>query len=82
MTTLDSGVRVVTELVPSVRSVALGFWIATGSVVERENEAGISHLLEHMLFRGTERFGSEEIDRKSTRLNSSHSLPSRMPSSA
>jgi predicted Zn-dependent peptidase len=42
--------------------VALGFWIATGSVVERENEAGISHLLEHMLFRGTERFGSEEID--------------------
>ncbi|MEA2200674.1 MAG: hypothetical protein QOI89_1270 [Solirubrobacteraceae bacterium] len=62
MTTLESGVRVVTEPVPSVRSVALGFWIATGSVVERENEAGISHLLEHMLFRGTERFGSEEID--------------------
>jgi predicted Zn-dependent peptidase len=55
-------VRVVTEPVPSVRSVALGFWFATGSVVERDNEAGISHLLEHMLFRGTERFGSEEID--------------------
>jgi len=62
MTTLDSGVRVVTERVPSVRSVALGFWIATGSVVEQEHEAGISHLLEHMLFRGTERYGSEEID--------------------
>jgi predicted Zn-dependent peptidase len=45
-----------------VRSVALGFWIATGSVVERDSEAGISHLLEHMLFRGTERYGSEEID--------------------
>jgi predicted Zn-dependent peptidase len=45
-----------------VRSVALGFWIATGSVVERDDEAGISHLLEHMLFRGTERYGSEEID--------------------
>jgi predicted Zn-dependent peptidase len=56
------GVRVVTERVPSVRSVALGFWIATGSVAERDSEAGISHLLEHMLFRGTERFGSEEID--------------------
>jgi predicted Zn-dependent peptidase len=55
-------VRVVTERVPSVRSVALGFWIATGSVTERDSEAGISHLLEHMLFRGTERFGSEEID--------------------
>jgi len=55
-------VRVVTEPVQGVRSVALGFWIATGSVVERDTEAGISHLLEHMLFRGTERYGSEEID--------------------
>jgi predicted Zn-dependent peptidase len=56
------GVRVVTERVPSVRSVALGFWIATGSAAEQDGEAGISHLLEHMLFRGTDRYGSEEID--------------------
>jgi predicted Zn-dependent peptidase len=62
ITTLDSGVRVVTERVPSVRSVALGFWIATGSVSEHPDQAGISHLLEHMLFRGTERYGSQEID--------------------
>ncbi|HEY4427349.1 MAG TPA: pitrilysin family protein [Solirubrobacteraceae bacterium] len=62
ITELDSGVRVVTEPVQGVRSVALGFWIATGSVVEHDEEAGISHLLEHMLFRGTERYGSEEID--------------------
>jgi predicted Zn-dependent peptidase len=62
ITTLDSGVRVVTEHVPSVRSVALGFWIGTGSAAEQDDQAGISHLLEHMLFRGTERFGSEEID--------------------
>ncbi len=61
-TTLASGVRVITERVPAVRSVALGFWIAAGSVVEEQREAGISHLLEHMLFRGTERYGSEEID--------------------
>ncbi len=54
--------RVVTERVPGVRSVALGFWINTGSAAELDREAGISHLLEHMLFRGTERFGSEEID--------------------
>jgi predicted Zn-dependent peptidase len=52
----------VTERVPGVRSVALGFWIAAGSVLERKSEAGISHLLEHMLFRGSERYGSEEID--------------------
>jgi len=62
ITTLGSGVRIVTEHVPSVRSVALGFWVASGSASEDERDAGVSHLLEHMLFRGTERFGSEEID--------------------
>jgi len=56
------GVRVVTERMPSVRSTALGFWIATGSAGERAEQAGISHLLEHMLFRGTASFGSREID--------------------
>ncbi len=52
----------VTERMPSVRSVALGFLIGAGSASEHDGEAGISHLLEHMLFRGTESFGSEEID--------------------
>src|SRR6476659_4588028 len=46
----------------SVRSVALGFWIGTGSAAEAEPEAGLSHLIEHMLFRGTARFESVEID--------------------
>jgi predicted Zn-dependent peptidase len=62
ITELPGGVRVVTERVPAVRSVALGFWIGTGSRTEIEREAGLSHLLEHMLFRGTERYRSEEID--------------------
>ncbi len=62
ITTLDSGVRVVSEPLPAVRSVALGFWIGAGSAHEHDAEAGISHLLEHMLFRGSERYGSEEID--------------------
>jgi predicted Zn-dependent peptidase len=62
LTTLDSGVRVVTERMPGVRSAALGFWIATGSATEAEHQRGISHLLEHMLFRGSERFRSEQID--------------------
>ena len=62
LTVLDSGVRVVTEAMPTVRSVTLGFWIATGSVAETESEAGLSHLTEHMLFRGTGRYGSLEID--------------------
>jgi predicted Zn-dependent peptidase len=46
----------------SVRSAALGFWIGTGSGFEDEQRAGLSHLLEHMLFRGTDRYGSLEID--------------------
>jgi len=62
ITTLDSGVRVVTEQVPSVRSVALGFWVRVGSRDETPEQAGISHFLEHLLFKGTERFGSTEID--------------------
>jgi predicted Zn-dependent peptidase len=45
-----------------VRSVALGFWIGTGSTSEPAEQAGISHLLEHMLFRGTRLHSSEEID--------------------
>jgi len=47
---------------PTVRSVTLGFWIATGSAAETVAEAGLSHLVEHMLFRGTDRYGSLEID--------------------
>jgi predicted Zn-dependent peptidase len=62
ITELPGGVRVVSERVPAVRSVALGFWIGTGSRTESDAEAGLSHLLEHMLFRGTDRYRSEEID--------------------
>ncbi len=46
----------------SVRSVALGFFVATGSRGESVAEAGLSHFLEHLLFRGTDRYGSAEID--------------------
>jgi predicted Zn-dependent peptidase len=62
LTTLDSGVRVVTEAMPSVRSIALGFWIRAGSRDESQEHAGISHFLEHLLFKGTDRFSSFEID--------------------
>jgi predicted Zn-dependent peptidase len=62
ITTLDNGVRVITERMENVRSVALGFWIGTGSAMETDDQAGLSHLLEHMLFRGTDSYRSEEID--------------------
>jgi predicted Zn-dependent peptidase len=62
LTELDSGLRVVTERIETVRSVALGFWIRTGSRDETVEEAGVSHFLEHLLFKGTNRFSSTEID--------------------
>jgi predicted Zn-dependent peptidase len=62
ITELDSGVRIVTEAMPAVRSVSLGYWIGTGSRHEREPEAGLSHLIEHLLFKGSDRYASVEID--------------------
>ena len=55
------GIRVVTEEVPGVRSVALGMWVRTGSRDEGPKEAGVSHFLEHLLFKGTERHSAIEI---------------------
>src|SRR5215218_6755125 len=46
----------------SVRSAALGLFVGAGSRGEDDSEAGLSHFLEHMLFRGTDRYGSAEID--------------------
>src|SRR5579884_3584033 len=47
---------------PSVRSVSLGLWIGTGSRHESEDQAGLSHLIEHLLFKGSARYSSLEID--------------------
>ncbi len=63
-TELDSGVRVVTEAVPSVRSVALGLWVRTGSRDESIEQAGVSHFLEHLLFKGTERYSAIELNER------------------
>ncbi|MFL5883737.1 MAG: M16 family metallopeptidase [Thermoleophilaceae bacterium] len=62
LTELDSGIRVVTEAMPSIRSIALGLWVRTGSRNETPAQAGVSHFLEHLLFKGTARFSSAEID--------------------
>jgi predicted Zn-dependent peptidase len=62
ITELPSGLRIATEAMPSVRSAALGFFVGTGSRGEAVAEAGLSHFLEHLLFRGTDRYASAEID--------------------
>lgn len=61
LTELPSGVRVITEVVPSVRSVALGIWVRTGSRDEGPGREGVSHFLEHLLFKGTKRYSAIEI---------------------
>ena len=58
---LANGIRVVSERMPHVRSVSLGIWIATGSRRESEKESGLSHFLEHMVFKGTRHRSAEEI---------------------
>jgi len=60
-TTLDNGLKVVTEKVESVKSVSVGIWVKTGSRNETAKQAGITHFLEHMLFKGTESRSSYDI---------------------
>ncbi|MGH8883616.1 MAG: M16 family metallopeptidase [Egibacteraceae bacterium] len=61
LSTLESGVRVVTESMPQVRSVSVGFWVGVGSRDERSPVAGASHFLEHLLFKGTRRRTARQI---------------------
>ena len=61
--TLQNGVRVISEEMRHVRSVSLGVWIGTGSRRETSEENGISHFIEHMLFKGTKNRSAEEIAR-------------------
>jgi predicted Zn-dependent peptidase len=58
---LDSGERVISEKVPSVRSVSLGFWIGAGSRDEKEDRAGVSHFIEHLLFKGSQSYDAQQI---------------------
>jgi predicted Zn-dependent peptidase len=58
---LDSGERLITERVPTVRSVSLGFWIAAGSRDEPEGKAGVTHFIEHLLFKGTRAYDAQRI---------------------
>ena len=63
MTTLANGVKVITEAMPHVRSVSVGIWIGSGSRRETPEQNGISHFIEHMLFKGTTSRSAEDIAR-------------------
>jgi len=62
--TLSNGIPIITETMPAVRSVAIGLWVGTGSRSESRQENGISHFIEHMLFKGSERRSAEDIARE------------------
>jgi predicted Zn-dependent peptidase len=54
-TVLDNGIKVITEEIPYLKSVSIGVWVIAGSRDEQTHENGISHFIEHLLFKGTER---------------------------
>lgn len=61
-TTLDNGLRIVSERFDNVRSIALSIMVGVGSRNEALDQAGLSHFLEHLLFKGTGKYSSNEID--------------------
>lgn len=78
ITTLSNGLRVVSHQMPHLETISLGVWVATGARHESESEHGISHLLEHMAFKGTRRRTArqiaEEIEQVGGELNAATSL--------
>ncbi len=60
-TTLKNGLRVVTEKIESVKSISVGIWVKTGSRNETPEMAGVTHFLEHMLFKGTQKRSAYDI---------------------
>ncbi len=61
ITELNNGVRVITEFIPYVKSFSLGFWFNVGSVFENKTNNGITHFIEHMVFKGTKKRTAKKI---------------------
>lgn len=60
---LDNGLQIVAERSPHVHSVAVGFFVRTGSRDETDEISGVSHFLEHMVFKGTSRHSADDVNR-------------------
>ena len=61
ITELDSGIKVISEHIPHFRSISLGFWVPTGSRNENKSNNGITHLIEHLIFKGTQKRSYRDI---------------------
>ena len=70
---LNNGMQLVYEYMPNVKSVSVGIWVRAGSMYEKKSESGISHFIEHMLFKGTQKRSAkriaEEIDSVGGQIN-------------
>src|SRR5207302_1112035 len=69
---LDNGMTIIGETSPSARSVAIGFFVRTGSRDETPPECGVSHFLEHMVFKGTPRRTAFDVNRDFDRIGASY----------
>jgi predicted Zn-dependent peptidase len=72
LTTLPNGLRLITHHMPSTRSVAIGCWIDTGSRDETLEEAGASHFLEHLLFKGSNEWSARRISETLDGIGAQH----------
>src|SRR5205814_8497050 len=70
--TLPNGLNIIGETSPSARSVAIGFFVRTGSRDETPAECGVSHFLEHMVFKGTPRRTAFDVNRDFDRIGASY----------
>jgi predicted Zn-dependent peptidase len=61
LTELDSGERIISERLEHVRSAAVGYWIGAGSRDETDAKAGVSHFIEHLLFKGSQSYNALQI---------------------
>ncbi len=68
---LPNGLRIVGETIPSARAVALGFWVRTGARDETPEVSGVTHFLEHMIFKGSERRDCFTVNRDLDRIGAS-----------
>lgn len=71
-TTLPNGLTLVAEINPAAASLAAGFFVRTGSRDENESISGVSHFLEHMVFKGTDRRGAADVNREFDELGANY----------
>lgn len=62
--TLKNGLTIIGEEIPYVKSISLGIWIKTGSIMETKQNSGVSHFIEHMLFKGTKNRSAKDLARE------------------